>query len=53
MIRVEVYSDADSVAREAAKFVAAEARTAVAAWRFCHGRERRAHSLADAARSRR
>ena len=31
MMKVEVYSDADSAAREAASFVAAEARTAVAA----------------------
>ena len=31
MMTVEVYSDADSVAREAARFVATEARTAVAA----------------------
>jgi 6-phosphogluconolactonase len=31
MRRIEVYSDADSVAREAARFIAAEARTAVAA----------------------
>jgi 6-phosphogluconolactonase len=31
MIKLEIFSDADSVAREAAKFVAAEARGAVAA----------------------
>jgi 6-phosphogluconolactonase len=31
MMKIEVYSDADSVAREAARFVAAEARAAVAA----------------------
>ena len=31
MMNIEVYSDADSVAREGARFVAAEARAAVAA----------------------
>jgi 6-phosphogluconolactonase len=31
MIKIEVYADAESVARQAARFVAAEARTAVAA----------------------
>ncbi len=36
-MKIEVFDDADAVAREAAKFIAAEARAAVAAGRVDRG----------------
>lgn len=49
-MKIDVYSNADEVAQKAAALVASEARAAVG---FRYGRQWRAHSVADAACSRR